>query len=339
MKYPNSGFFYFGKSLGDCLLHQNNGRFDLTYYLHRRAIYQFEGRVKVEYLSKLHKILFLGSRRYDLAHFTDQYLRLRPHRVKGKKIVTVHDINFMHENLPAKKVNKKLNRLTRFIGMCDKVVTISHFVAQDIVKHIPSAQGKIEVIYNGADKLVVAEGHVPAYTPANPFLFTIGHVAPKKNFAVLPALLHGNNYELVIAGIETPYKDEILAEAKKWNCEDRIKIVGTVSDEDKAWYYKNCLAFVFPSIAEGFGLPVIEAMHFGKPVFCSTHTSLPEVAGDAAYYFKSFDAEDMQQTFAEGLRHFAENNGAEKAIAHAAKYNWDETAKQYLALYAEVLAG
>jgi glycosyltransferase involved in cell wall biosynthesis len=337
MKYPNSGFFYFGKSLGDCILDENE-RFDLTYYLHRRAIYQFADRVKIQYLSKLHKFFYPSSGKYDLVHFTDQYCRLRPQRVKGKKILTVHDINFMHESLSPRKVKKKTERLTRHIDTCDKVVAISNFVAQDILKHFPSAQGKMQVIYNGADKLTVAEDHQPVYQPQKPFIFTIGHVAPKKNFAVLPALLHGNNYELIIAGIETPYKDEIMAEARKWNCEDRVKVIGTINDDDKAWYYKNCLAFAFPSIAEGFGLPVIEAMHFGKPVFLSTHTSLPEVGGDAAFYFENFEGRDMQKVFAEGMEKYNSTENIQATIiAHAETFNWHNTARQYLALYSECL--
>ncbi|RWY55793.1 glycosyltransferase family 4 protein [Mucilaginibacter gilvus] len=337
MKYPNSGFFYFGKSLGNCILDEND-RFDLTYYLHRRAIYQFEDRMKIQYISKLHKVFFPSRGQYDLVHFTDQYCRLRPQRVKGKKILTVHDINFMHEQLPPRKVKKKLDRLTRHIDTCDKVVAISNFVAQDILKHFPSAQGKIQVIYNGADKLIVDEDHQPAYQPSRPFIFAIGHVALKKNFAVLPALLHGNDYELIIAGIETPYKDEIVAEARKWHCEDRVNITGPVSDADKAWYYKNCLAFAFPSIAEGFGLPVIEAMYFGKPVFLSTHTSLPEVGGDAAFYFDSFESGAMQSVFAAGMEKYNATKDIQAGImAHAETFNWHNTARQYLALYNECL--
>ncbi|RYY36228.1 MAG: glycosyltransferase family 1 protein [Sphingobacteriaceae bacterium] len=339
MKYPNSGFFYFGKSLGNCLLDENN-QFDFTYYLHHRAIYKFAKRVKIQYLSKLHKFIFPSARKYNLVHFSDQYCRLRPQKVRGKKILTVHDINFVHESLPPRKVAKKTRRLTRHINTCDVVVAISNFVAEDIVKHIPSAQGKIRVIYNGADKLAVDDNHTPAYKPSRPFIFTIGHVAPKKNFAVLPALLHNNDYELVIAGIETSYKEEIISEAKKWNCEDRVKITGPVSDADKAWYYKHCLTFAFPSIAEGFGLPVIEAMHFGKPVFLSTHTSLPEVGGDAAFYFDSFDGEAMQKVFDDGMTKYNTTPNIQSAIvAHAEKFNWNATARQYLTLYSELLKG
>jgi len=117
--------------------------------------------------------------------------------------------------------------------------------------------------------------------------------------------------------------------------ESRVKLVGAITDAEKFWYYKNCLAFVFPSIGEGFGLPVLEAMQFGKPVFLSTYTSLPEIGGDAAFYFNDFYAETMQTTFEKGMNEF-NNNGAVKVIAQAARFSWDKAAREYLQLYSAV---
>ncbi|RYD84582.1 MAG: hypothetical protein EOP54_32135, partial [Sphingobacteriales bacterium] len=215
MKYPNSGFYYFGKSLGDCILDENNNRFDFTYYLHKRAIYQFDGKVPIQHLSPLHKLFFPAAGKYDLVHFTDQYCRLKPQKVRGKKILTIHDINPVHEkSKPAHKIKQHIDKLTGYIRQCEYVVAISEFVAKDILHYIPEAEGKIKVIYNGADRLTVPENHKPAYDPGKPFMFTIGHVSAKKNFHVLPALLKGNDLILIIAGIETPYKDKIMAEAK-----------------------------------------------------------------------------------------------------------------------------
>jgi glycosyltransferase involved in cell wall biosynthesis len=338
MKYPNSGFFSFGKSLGDAVLKQNNDRYKLYYYVHTRSTYLFNRKVSLVYLSKLHKLFFPEPNRFALVHFTDQYCRLKPQKVKGKKILTIHDINPVHEQRKSdKKIEKHLNKLRGYIKVCDKVVTISNFVAQDILKYFPEAEGKLSVIYNGADRLILKEDHQPVYQPKKQFLFTIGFIAPKKNFHVLPALLVGNNYELIISGIETPYKATIMEEAQRHGVADRVKITGTISEEDKAWYYKNCIAFVFPSIAEGFGLPVIEAMHFGKPVFLSTHTSLPEIGGDAAFYFESFEPEAMQNAFNKGMEEFESKGMQQKAIARANQFDWDETARQYLKLYDECL--
>ena len=339
MKYPNSGFFSFGKSLGDAIVEQNKGRYILNYYVHKRSTYFFNNKVGLVYLSKLHKLFFPRPSRFALVHFTDQYCRLKPQKVTGKKILTIHDINPVHElRKPAHKIEKHLNKLSGYIAVCDKIVTISHFVADDIVKYIPEAKNKIRVIYNGADQLTVPANHTPAYQPKRTFLFTIGYIAAKKNFHVLPALLVGNAHELIISGVETPYKSVIMEEAEKFGVTDRVKITGTISEDDKAWYYKNCTAFVFPSIAEGFGLPVIEAMHFGKPVFLSTHTSLPEIGGDAAFYFPTFEPADMQAAFAKGMAEFAAKNMREKVIAHALKFDWQQTAREYLALYDEVLS-
>ena len=116
------------------------------------------------------------------------------------------------------------------------------------------------------------------------------------------ALLKDNDYELIIAGNISNYFERILEEARKWNVEDRVNIIGPISEGLKHWYLKNCLAFAFPSIAEGFGLPVVEAMYYGKPIFLSSYTSLPEVGGDLATYFnKEFDPEGMRLEFIEGM--------------------------------------
>jgi glycosyltransferase involved in cell wall biosynthesis len=338
MKHANSGFFYFGKSLGDGILKLNNNRFDLTYFVAKNALYQFGDKVKKKFLSPLYKLKFLKSSEYDLVHFTDQYCRLKPQMVKAKKILTIHDLNHLHEKRKsAQKIEQYLNRLKARAAECDYIIAISHFVANDIATHIPEAKSRIRVIYNGADELRVDESHIPAIVPEGDFIFTIGSVFPKKNFHVLPALLNGNNWKLVISGNETSYVDEIKNEARKHHCEDRVIITGPVIDADRAWYYQHCAAFALPSKAEGFGLPVIEAMYFGKPVFLSTFTSLPEIGGDVAYYFDSFEPEAMQRVFETGMKDFTENNRANAIKLHAAKFNWDICAASYLALYQECL--
>jgi glycosyltransferase involved in cell wall biosynthesis len=302
----------------------------------------FTGSKKTDgtvFISLLHKVFFPVRSRFKLVHFTNQYCKLNPGRVNAKKVLTIHDMNAVHENNRSPlRFAKYINRLGGYIDACDRIVTISNFVAGDIVKHYPQAAGKLSVIYNGADKLTVPDGHSPQYKPARRFLFTIGSLSPKKNFHVLPALLANNDYELIVAGKITGYQDHIMQEAAKYNCADRVIFTGLISDDDKAWYYQNCLAFMFPSRAEGFGLPVIEAMHFGKPVFLSNHTSLPEIGGNAAWYFDSFDAKAMQQVFNKGMETYDNDNPSAEIMAHAQKFDWKKTAEQYLNLYQECLA-
>ena len=95
---------------------------------------------------------------------------------------------------------------------------------------------------------------------------------------------------------EPEYEARILEIAKKIGVADRLVMTGLISEEQKYRYLKECSLFVFPSIAEGFGLPVIEAMAFGKKVLLSRHTCLPEIGGDHAYYLDS-DGEEFIEDF------------------------------------------
>jgi len=339
MKNANTGLYSFGYGLGNALLKENNGRFKLNYYLKFKSRKVFANKVRMVFLLKFHKLFFPGYKKYDVVHFTDQFCRLKPTLIKSKKVITIHDLNQIGvlKDRP-ERLKAFFTAMSTYIAKCDKVVAISQFVAKDILKHFPEAEGKISVIYNGADKLIPVEGHLPAYVPQRKFLFTIGHVSEKKNFHVLPALLQNNDLELVIAGIITPYQEKIMAEAAKYGCQDRVIITGPVSDADKTWYYQHSEAFLFPSLTEGFGLPVIEAMYFGKPVFLSTYTSLPEIGGHLAYYFKNFDPAKMQQVLADGLADFDQNNLVETIKQHAEQFTWAKTAQKYLKLYEELIS-
>lgn len=114
---------------------------------------------------------------------------------------------------------------------------------------------------------------------------------------------------------------------------DRIHITGGISESEKKWYYQHCTAFVFPSVAEGFGMPVLEAMDLGKPVFLSNLTSLPEVGGALAYYFTSFDPEEMRQVLQAGLTHYSNTSPQDALHRHARSFSWLEAARKYLAIY------
>jgi glycosyltransferase involved in cell wall biosynthesis len=122
-------------------------------------------------------------------------------------------------------------------------------------------------------------------------------------------------------------------QANKMGVSDRLHILGPVTEGEKSWYFKNCLAFVHPSLAEGFGAPVVEVMQFGKPLFLSGLTSLPEIGGDAAFYFSSFNEEHIQQVFHDGMIKFEKEKIAEQVRKRGMEFDWEEKAKQYLEVY------
>ena len=101
--------------------------------------------------------------------------------------------------------------------------------------------------------------------------------------------------------------------------------------------YAQCTGFLFPSLTEGFGLPPIEAMHFGKPVFLARRTCLPEIGGEAADYFDDFAPAHMRSVVEQGLARFADPSRAQFVRDHAAQFDWDRAAEAYLDLYRKLL--
>lgn len=117
----------------------------------------------------------------------------------------------------------------------------------------------------------------------------------------------------------------------------KVKLVGPVSENEKSWYFNNCYAFALPSTAEGFGLPVTEAMSVGKPLFLSDRTALPEIGGDVAFYFENFSAAHMKETFVAGMKQYKLFKMQEKIIEKGKEYNWDIAAQEYWKIYRSLL--
>ena len=339
MRFENTGLHTFGRCLADELARQSAGSVDLSAYTYP-AQHGFLG-AQASYVRhrRYHRWLFPRRRQFDVVHFADQYCRFGPDRVRARTVMTVHDLNQVHER-PAgsPKLARYLRRMGRRIAGVDRIVAISEFVKADILRFFPEAADKISVIYNGSSPGRAPDGHQPRFAPPGRFLLAVGMVCPKKNFHVLVPLLRANDYTLVIAGIvKEDYKEKILQEAARFGVQDRVAVTGPVSGADKDWYYAHCEAFLFPSLAEGFGLPVLEAMHHGRPVFLSRCTSLPEIGGDAAYYFDGFDPDHMCAVLADGLARFAREDGAARARLHAARFSWERAGAAYLDVYRQVL--
>ena len=111
----------------------------------------------------------------------------------------------------------------------------------------------------------------------------------------------------------------------------------TISNAQKAWAYAHCTGFLFPSLTEGFGLPPVEAMYFGKPVFLARRTCLPEIGGDAAFYFDDFEPAAMKAVVQAGLAQGTAPARVAAVKARAAHFDWDRCAAEYQALYRGLL--
>ena len=258
---------------------------------------------------------------------------------KIKILLTIHDLNCLHEDKPEKERMESLQKTQRLIDRSDVIVCISNHCKNDVITHLDVKNKPVHVVHNGTHNVTVPPLKPMGYNPPRPFLFTMGYVNRKKNFHTLVPLLKNTDLDLIIAGKldEPDYVNKMKMEARKLGVSERLHILGPVSEEDKAWYFKNCLAFTLPSLAEGFGAPVVEAMKFGKPIFLSNLTSLPEIGGDVAFYFNSFEPGHMQEVFAEGIFQYRQNGLVNKIIERGNEFDWEEKAKEYLDVYKSMI--
>lgn len=335
MKYPHTGLFHFCLELGSALVKAHSDREELTFFLPENLVGIFGKDLHYIHQKIQHKYFFPSWKNMDVWHSMQQDSDYFPRSRRVPVVLTIHDLNFLHQ--PGKSLADKkraLSRLKSRVGMARQIVTISSFVLKELQENLSLGDTPATVIYNGCN-FSSARPQRPKEIQERPFLFTIGTVAAKKNFHVLPALLQRNDFTLVIAGVvqEEAYLEKIKIEARRLGVADRLMFTGAISEGEKQWYYKNCRAFVFPSLAEGFGMPVLEAMYFGKPVFLSNKTSLPEIGGQLAYYFQNFEAEHMVQVLEKGLQHYLDNSPELKLQAHAVSFSWITAAHRYLELY------
>lgn len=334
MKYPFTGLFEYCLQLGEALLNIKTNEDKLAFYIPKKAEIYFEKPIDTFEQKSFHKFLFPRFQHIDIWHATYQSTAYLPKNKKIKKVLTIHDLNFLYEKKSVQKHEKYLKKVQQNIDLADHIVAISEFTRQDIIKYLKTGDKPISVVYNGCTVKSFPEYSNTAITDSRPYFFALGTVIPKKNFHVLVPLLQHNDYDLVIAGkADEAYKNLIMDQAKLHGVSSRVKVIGPVSNEDKYLYYKNCKAFLFPSLAEGFGIPVIEAMFFGKPVFLSTKTSLPEIGGSLAYYFDSFEPEKMRKTLTDGLANYEQTNPEQAIVNHALQFSWEKCAKAYWTIY------
>ncbi len=300
--------------------------------------------------TKFQKFNPFFARSFDLVHVSHQlssYFHYKPK--KQKKIVTLHDLNFLHEDFGSGRMRRNIRRVQQNVQNADVVVCISEFVKQDYLKnqHLFNIkkQQQIRVIYNG---LQFPDGSKQYdlgkynYLKNKRYFLNIGVLFPKKNQLSLLNVLSLIEEDLVfiVSGSKKEYEKELLKFIIDHQLETRVHILRNISDDEKYALIQNCEAMLHPSLAEGFGIPPIEAMYFGKPVFLSQLTSLPEIGGPDAFYFRTFDAAEMAGTIKNGMQTYrSDKNYAEKLRNWALQFDYREMASNYLALYREILKG
>lgn len=294
-----------------------------------------------KYTSLSRHPLFRIRKKYDLWHSVNQNTKVEPYHC-NKYLLTIHDINFIEEI--SSDVNHRLNRLfTAKLKKATAITYISEFTKKQTHQYFNVPDVPEYIIYNGnpISTFLDTSSYIPNVPVNKPFFYTIGDFMERKNFSsIINMMKLIKDYNLIISGNNNKkYGDVIKNMIAENNLTNQVFLTGKVSDQGKQFYMKNCTAFLFPSIREGFGLPPIEAMSFGKPVFLSDKTSLPEIGGDAATYWSNFDPEYMKSILFNGLNDY-ENDKKEKEQLikkRGASFDWKDAAAKYLKVYDSII--
>ncbi len=270
-------------------------------------------------------------------------------------VLTIHDLWLSRYPQYTKKAGGErwaLQRLKRRVCSAQRVIAVSQSTARDLQEWMNCPSDRVHVVYHG-----VPDGFYPDHDesawnktkhalglPDGAYLLFVGGADPRKNHRLIcqalsqaPALLR--EYPLIMVGSRQSRGDDLLETARAMGIAEHVHCVGTVSRYVLRLLYSHATAFLFPSLYEGFGFPVLEAMACGAPVITSNVTALPEVAGDAALFMNPHDETDLLKALLriiedESLRHTL----IAKGLKQANRFTWQRTAEKTLSVYEDLCA-
>jgi glycosyltransferase involved in cell wall biosynthesis len=341
LKYINTGLGQVCMNFGLEISKVQSDRFEFYLLVPPKYRNFFGTSVHYESAGLIRKYLPFLCKSYDLWYAIHQDSKYFPSNSKTPYVLTVHDLNFINEK-SEKKAKKRLLKLSRRTMRADSIVAISEFTKGELLNYqnhlLPE---NINVIYNGIQIKPYPEARKPDYVSDRKFVLCLGVIRAKKNQKVLIGFMEklDNDTDLIMAGNKTGnYALEIENVIKARGLQTRIFLPGEVSDEEKYWLYDNAYAILFPSLFEGMGMPPIEAMRFGKPVFASKSSSIPEICKDHAFYWNNFNPDEMVMLYKEKTELFySDKSYSEQAKNFSLNYNWSRNVKDYLNLFERVL--
>jgi len=283
-------------------------------------------------------------------HFPSQHFARYGLFFRKPFIITVHDLvricfPFARESM-RNRVGLKLDVLG--LKRAQHIIAVSACTQADLVRLLSIPARKITVIYNGVDRNVFKP--VAGRRFDFPYLLYVGTERPRKNLGVLLqafAILKREGgappglklVKVGVAGRADKFREATVSEVRRLGLENEVIFAGYVSNEELAHYYSSALALIMPSLYEGFGLPLVEAMACGCPVIASNTSSLPEVAGDAGLFFTPQDSRELARL----IGRVATESGLKgklirKGFERVKRFSWERTGQATLQLYQKVEA-
>jgi glycosyltransferase involved in cell wall biosynthesis len=340
LKDLNTGLGQFALQFGTAISQLDESCLQFTFLVPKQFNGLFGSSVQYENISLKRRYLPAACRHYDMWHSIHQDSAFSPSGRGTPSLLTIHDLNFLFEKDPC-KADKRLQRLQNKVDRAEIISVISEFTRETVLKHLSLSNKELVVIHNGVEVREFNSPHHPHYVPGGEILFSIGVIQEKKNQKTLVEMMKHlpDNYSLVIAGNKTgKYAEELQDAIRNAKLEQRVILPGTITDEEKYWFFTHCKALLFPSKFEGFGIPPIEAMRLGRPVFASKLSSIPEICGEHAFYWEQFDPRYMANLLLDGLKLFeSEPERAGRAIHHSLQFSWNSKVQNYVQLYKQLL--
>jgi len=287
----------------------------------------------------------------DMLHCTSN---TAPLRCKVPLILTLHDIIFLE---PRDKSNKSAYQnmgwfyrrliVPRILNKCRRIITVSNYEKNNIMTKLGIPENRMAMIYNGYNKwfkpLTDDQFVYKKYINEPSYFFFLGNTDPKKNTE--RTLIAYSKYlkqsiikrKLLVADMEKEYLDDIIARNKLEDIRSWIIMPGYIVNNDLPYIYNNAFAFLYTSLRESFGIPLLEAMACGTPVITSNTSSMPEIGGPDAITVNPESSDDIAEKMLllesdDQLYREQEKLG----LIRAEQFSWQQTAEQLLNLYERV---
>jgi glycosyltransferase involved in cell wall biosynthesis len=272
-----------------------------------------------------------------------------PFLPRAANVLTLLDVIWMHHQTMSRISTLSMRALGPLSARrADRVITISEAAREDIAQTLGIGREKIDVTYLGVD--VAARPQAPPgdvrerlKIPPGPIVLSVGAKRPHKNLMRLIEAVPRVSAEpapvFVLAGLSTPHEEDLREQARRLGVSERVRFLDHVDEPDLEALFAAAACFVLPSLQEGFGLPVLEAMSRGVPVASSNSSSLPEVAGDAAVMFDPTDTGAIAKAIERLLNDRELARGLiEAGRAQAERFTWRATAEATLASYERAMS-
>jgi glycosyltransferase involved in cell wall biosynthesis len=270
--------------------------------------------------------------RADIFHGLNQRL---PEKRMKRAVSTFHDLFVMTGEYSTPEFRSRFSEQARQAAeRSDLIITVSQFTADQAAALLNVERSRLRVVHHGVDWPTAT-----AAVPRENIVLNVGAIQERKNTSRLVEAFERmpRDWRLVLAGSSGFGAARILERIRGSGARDRIDVTGYLTEEDLERLYARASIFAFPSLDEGFGMPVLEAMARGVPVIASNRSALPEVAGDAALLIDPIDTQALATAMQRLIDPHERDALTQKGLLRAAEFTWNSTAEKTWAVYRELV--